>query len=327
MPVDHEHSRFGPKAGLGTAALWLCPACGAQNEGRAIEQGCGHCGSGDPSKGQAGSARVERSAAEEVPVQSKAPTALPLRRSTEPTPSKEAPLRILRLIEYLVHPGQDFDPVLRRSLVGKIDMQWGSLTATIVDSCDARQEDLLGLARKQPGVWLANPAAMETKAPGTWSGFPQPREFVAPTHATFDKVKRVMQDGMDEIQRRSQMEMPDTGPAFTTEQATLARNLSQFLGLRLINTLALALGSIAEELAGNAEPHKFLSREECLSFANALLHEIPDDWQGEGQEVEPPDPTPVQVSPAVEERLARIREGSLPTATPWVDPTTRPGVL
>lgn len=239
------------------------------------------------------------------------------------------PTRILRLIEYLVHPGQDFDPVLRRSLVGRIDMGWGSLTATIVDSCDDRQEDLLGLARKQPGVWLANPEAMEPKAPGTWSGFPQPREFVAPTQATFNKVKKVMQDGMDEIQRRSQMEMPDTGPAFTEGDQQTAHNIMRLWGLRLTNTLALALGSIAEELAGNSEPHKFLSSAECLSLANALLHEIPDDWQGEeGQEVEPPDPTPtVQVSPAVEERLARIREGSMPTASPWVDPTTRPGVL
>ena len=54
MPIDLEHGRHG-KGNHGTIAgedrilhPWNCPACGKKNEGRRPEQGCGHCGAGDP---------------------------------------------------------------------------------------------------------------------------------------------------------------------------------------------------------------------------------------------------------------------------------------
>lgn len=113
--------------------------------------------------------------------------------------------------------------------------------------------------------------------------------------------------------------MPDTGASYTHDDALTARRLFSVGGHRLCYTLALALGGIAEELAGNSEPEKFLSREECLRLASALLAIIPPEWQGD--QAEPPPPAPGDGVDAAT-RLAQVQQASKPTATPWVDPAT-----
>ena len=85
---------------------------------------------------------------------------------------------------------------------------------------------------------------------------------------------------------------PDTGPAFTKEQHHIAVALANRReGMKLCYTLALALQGIAEELAANMEPEKFLTRDEALQLANALMQEIPAEWQGDAAETEIPPQT------------------------------------
>lgn len=72
--------------------------------------------------------------------------------------------------------------------------------------------------------------------------------------------------------------MPSTGPSFGEEEAKFAAFIAETYSLRLAHTLALALSQIAPELAANMEPLKFLSDQECLALANALMQRIPDDW-------------------------------------------------
>lgn len=271
----------GRPAPLGVLSVWSCPACGKQNEGRKPEQGCAHCGAGDQSKGKAGgSTAVERVHAPMRPLPD-APSRLPEPRTGSAGNAEVRgpvePLRILRLIEYLIHPGQDADATLRRSLVGRMEMPWGTITATIVDSVDSRQEDLLRLAHRQPGVWMANPEAMHEKTP--------PRDRVRiQTAAQWAAESTFAAADLAEEEHRYAMENPtppDTGPSFTPDQAKIAQTIVLGYGYRIANTIALALSAIAEEVAGNMEPEKFLTREECLQLANALIQQLPDDWTGE----------------------------------------------
>lgn len=187
-----------------------------------------------------------------------------------PVPSVEPQtLRVLRLIEYLINPGEDADLTLRNSLVGRMDFAWGTLTGTIVDSCDARQEDLLGLARRQPGVWLGNQEAMTmVKQPS--KGRPGPAPAAVPRRPV-----------LPEAPKAPAMEMPPTGPPFGEEEAKFAAFIAETYDLRFAHTLALALSQIAPELAANMEPEKFLSDRDCLRFANALMQRIPEDWKGD----------------------------------------------
>jgi len=196
-------------------------------------------------------------------------------------------IRVLRLIEYLIKPGENADITLRRSLVGRMDMHWGTLTGTIVDSLDDRQEDLLSLARRQPGVWVSNSAAMEQadqqdkgrKPPPTLAG--RPLFVPAPPFNPFAEAARERES------RSDRMEMPQTGPAFTGEDAEMARGIARAYGLKFAHTLALALSQIAPELEANMEPEKFITSEECLRLANALMQLIPADWAGDAA-LEPP---------------------------------------
>ena len=83
------------------------------------------------------------------------------------------------------------------------------------------------------------------------------------------------------------MEMPQTGPAFTGEDAEMARGIARAYGLKFAHTLALALSQIAPELEANMEPEKFITSEECLRLASALMQLIPADWAGDAA-LEPP---------------------------------------
>lgn len=296
--VGGSPRHYGHGSGsLGEATLWDCPACGKKNEGRRPEQGCVHCGAGDPHASTAGVAAaapaVERDDWERTARRATAPpVGLPSARLDvgEPAPDRRAePQRVLRLIQYLIYPGQSGDETLRRSLVGRMELGWGSITATIVDSCDDRQEDLLRLAARQPGVWLGNAAVSDSvdhPYKTAWAGI-TPRPVASGPMVTLHKHPGTRMG--------THMNVPDTGPIYTIEEQDLAAAIANAVvrahaaPYALLYTLALALQTISEELKGNTEPEKFLSPEACLSLANALMNEIPVDWQN--AEGEAPAPT------------------------------------
>jgi len=108
---------------------------------------------------------------------------------------------------------------------------------------------------------------------------------------------------------------PDTGLEFTTHDKDLAWKLIELGGYTLAHTIALALGTIAEELESNADPERLLSREAALRLASAIMFLIPDEW------LTPTTPPPSPVDPAQQAAINRVRDGSKPVASPWVDPT------
>jgi len=194
-------------------------------------------------------------------------------------------LRILRLIEYLIKPGENADTTLRRSLVGRMDMSWGTLTGTIVDTLDDRQEDLLRLARRQPGVWVSNSAAMEqADQQDRHSHGPVyvPTQLPGPAVVKFNPFADAARE-----RERKPVNMPPTGPEYTQADAAFAEMIVREYGLKLTHTFALALSQIAPELEANMEPEKFITSEECLRLANALMQLIPADWAGDAA-LEPP---------------------------------------
>lgn len=285
LPSSRHSRQYA--GGLGTLTIWDCPACGRKNEGRPPEQGCQHCGSGDPLLGKAGGV-VQ---ADPAPVD--VSQAVPTRTSGVPRPVasqvrvEPQATRVLRLIEYLIAPGQNADEVLRKSLIGTLHFPWGQLTGTIVDSLDTNQADRLQLAKRQPGVWLGNSSielggfdsrraswALENPTGGLESG-------VAPRPGTFPLTPSE-QAAIQQHFERKPVETPETTePFFTGDQAMLAKALEEIGGLKLVYTLALALQGIADELDTNSEPGKFLTSKDALGLANALMHRIPDDWTGD----------------------------------------------
>lgn len=287
MPVDLEHPRFGRTrvhGSLGPVGEWDCPACGVKNSGRKPELGCAHCGSGDPTKGKAGQQKggKGREATEPNEV-NRAPADLRMRPALAAMGHRQVeqdrqtqPLRILRLIEYLITPGENVDLTLRRSLVGRMDFSWGTLTGTIVDSCDDRQEDLLQLARRQPGVWLANELMMREQDQGGRVRLPPGGR--APENPPGRGESGVAPRPGPLRQEREMPEPPDLGPRVPREDERLAAEITKLGGYVLAYTLALALQTISEELADNMEPLKFLTQSEALALANALMQQIPQDW-------------------------------------------------
>ena len=85
--------------------------------------------------------------------------------------------------------------------------------------------------------------------------------------------------------------VPNTGPRFSILQQQQAKALVQMCGFTIAYTLALALQNYSE-LAGEEamEPGKICTKEECLQLANALMQEIPEDWDPEIREPEQPTP-------------------------------------
>jgi hypothetical protein len=219
--------------------------------------------------------------------------AVPLDRAGAPLPSVVLPAaatKIYRLIEYVItDPGAGAE-VLRRSLIGRLTFPWGAITGAIVDTLDGTQEDRLRMARMQPGVWVGNTAASVTDRSGP------------PTPATIAQVKALMDNGLTHYEeaaiaehyrtKETPMELPDTGPAFTSEQARfahalydLAESITPGRGYAFVHTLALALSNVSVELDGNMEPEKFMPSAAALQLANALMQLIPEDWnpQPEGE--------------------------------------------
>lgn len=312
----------GKPAPLGLATIWDCPACGKKNEGRLPEVGCGHCGAGDPLKSRGGLPQVKGKAAATPPRRTRLPEPEPPSDVRPATPQELHQIkaamppttkRVLRLIEYLVKPGHNANDTLRRSLVGTMDLAWGSITATIVDSIDTNQEDRLRLAHQQPGVWISNPTVTEQQEAQARTADLQGIGTPTP-----DWVKR-------EVQRMTPPappDPPDTGPAFSHEQVMTAGILLARGGYRLCYTLALALQGISHEV--DMDPERFLSGEECLQLANALLAQIPPEWQAD----QAPAPTEVTAQDAAESQAAldRIRAGAVPKATFREPPPTPKGV-
>lgn len=299
MPVDRDHSRFGRRAvhgSLGDPSVWDCPACGAQNSGRRPEQGCEHCGAGDPLQSRAGS-----------PVTGSVRPGDDLPAGIQPRvsePARPAPVirpegqRLYRLIEYALHPGADISEVLRRSLVGSLPMQWGTLTGVIVDTLDPQQEDRLKMARLQPGVWLAHPEAIH-EAPRA------PQQIVV-----HPAVVGRMTFRESNLREAPQMITPDTGVPYPREIADGAASLLQWFGPRFCYTLSLALSNVAPELAAIDEPERFLPMAECQQWAQALLDVVPPEAAPPGPPEAPPS------SPEEAQRIAatqqRLREGAVP---------------
>lgn len=307
--IVHGSRHFsGKPSPLGEVRLWDCPACGKKNEGQRPEHGCVHCGAGDPRKAMAGSGESGPLPVA-APAPRRVPALLPASTSADPSPwapagprPAPAPVRILRLLEYLIAPGQTADETLRRSLVGTLEMGWGRLTATIVDSCDARQEDLLTLARKQPGVWMNKeplPPGVVTYEEGTQKVLAQfeedHRRRQDPPAVDWCVVPLDPQVPVLNIPQEARMNPPDTGPAYSVEEAALAADILACGhramadgGYKLCYTLALALQTIAEELAMTMEPERFLTREQALALANALMQQIPAEWVGEQPDAQAP---------------------------------------
>lgn len=207
--------------------------------------------------------------------------------------------RILRLLEYVIHPGEDATEVLRRSLVGQMRFPWGTITGTIVDSSDPRQEDLLRLARMQPGVWMGNPGVNEHPLLECLQATQRLPEIPFLTGLSRVGAAPAITDVA-----RTPMTTPDVGPPFTIEDANTAQLLLKLGGPRLCYTLALGLQAVLPELA--SEPERFLTEEEALRLASALMACLPKDWQGDAPE-DPglPDQPP---APGTDARLAEIQE-------------------
>lgn len=277
----------GGHGNVGVPMHWHCPACGQENLGRLLEAGCLHCGSGDPAKNRAGVPPV----APPPPAQH---TATEYDRRRDEANQREAQAqvqarsrhqveqatKIYRLLEYVVKPGKDLDAVLRNSLVGRIEFDWGSLTATIVDTLDPVQEDRLRMARMQPGVWLANRDAMQ----GTPRSVQErSREAGRPVIALSPAEQAAIHRHFEEKRMAPRIEVPDTGPTPTAEHIRWATGLLDLGGPALVYTLALGLQAIAEEVGASMEAEKFLSQADCLSLANALMGVLPTGWL-EGKE-------------------------------------------
>lgn len=298
---------------LGEVRVWNCPSCGKRNETQLPEHGCAHCGAGDQRLGKAGNPARTEAAGTGQPARgpllqvaastayADVPTDTRIARPLRDVPA--ASVRILRLIEYLVVPGKDVTWTLRNSLVGTLHFDWGQLTGTIVDSCDANQEDRLRLAKMQPGVWLGNEMTMRGReVKGIGSQPPLGANALDARVVAYNDQRSSLESEYHLIRERLKEPLmsptpPDTGPAFTRDQEVMAQQIRATgeyfgAGYKLCYTLALALQSIAEELAANIEPEKFLTREEALSLANALMAQIPAEWNPE-----PPDTDAEEIPP------------------------------
>ena len=163
MPLERG-SRFGRHGTLGQAAVWDCPNCGEKQIGRRPEDGCGSCGVGTP----AHTPPAPKLSASTPTASTEVPSATPLwtgdsARGFERVQPETH--RIYRLIEYTFQPGASVDAILRRSLIGRMDLGAVAITGCIVDDLTNLQQDRLKMARMQPGVWSGKQLADEGSRP------------------------------------------------------------------------------------------------------------------------------------------------------------------
>jgi hypothetical protein len=187
-----------------------------------------------------------------------------LRASVELSPTK-----IYRLLEYDIRSMPGAVETLQRSLVGSLDLGWGTLTATIVDSVDGRQTDLLSLAKRQPGVWLANKLAMGAGARS---------EITAERRDRPELRDRKPNPFVQAAQEREMAEQRGPVPP-SPHDRDVARVITTVSGYQGAYTIAQALSMYAEQVAqGSLEREKHWDEARCLGVAQALLDLIPADW-------------------------------------------------
>jgi hypothetical protein len=209
-----------------------------------------------------------------------------------------APLVVTRIIQYVAKAGHEtaLEETLKRSLVGKVDLGWGSITAAVVDDLSSRQEDILGILRRQPGVWLSGFRISDTEVRRGEQALREDRE----PGPTYEQVSaRVLQEFEQEHQRSMAeppktapptpplevpppapgMTVPDQGPAFDDTDAALATGLITMGGYEFAYTIAMSLQSFVSAIeAETMERPRYLAPDRCLRIASAILHYIPDDW-------------------------------------------------
>jgi hypothetical protein len=240
------------------------------------------------------------------------------RQPAEPAP---AALVVTRIVQYACLPGYEtqLEEILLKSLVGKVQLEWGTMTAAVVDDLSPRQQDILGLLGRQPGVWEARkirpldgnqpgPSPLQRAIDDAKAG--RPRVSVPPTPAREtpawfrEEVEAAMTDRI----------VPDTGPTFSVLDQQLAKALVSLCGLQVAYTIAVALQSM--EGVTDDDP-KLLKSQECYALANAIIQLIPDEYLQET-----PPPAPSTPNPAAEaerqvarDRVAAIQAGSIPVPT------------
>jgi len=290
-----RHYRGGTH--LGIALQWDCPACGTKHEtaNAPIEQGCPACGAGVP--GVAGKAAATssptapgvspvapQSALREAGASVRAPGQ---ERSAKLTlPEGQEVQTVYRLVRYTGSKAW-IEATLRRSLVGYMDLGEGLVTATIVDSVDRRQEDLLGMAGRQPGVWRAYEDGRPELA-----GFDSRRGLtgVPRTHRVGGREGSLPSP----VVRTSPVTpTKETAPVPTINPtAVMATELIDALGsFQGAYTVAMALNQFATVVEDESmERDKYWSPQQCLGVAQALLELIPKDWQPEPEPDESQNP-------------------------------------
>lgn len=300
MPVGGPRHFSGKPDALGVATEWSCPTCRNKVTGRRLEEGCPHCGMGTspldqlaeaaPEDGPADAKLLQRTRLQpqgrrdqpldepilkfgEQPGQEEPTRARPFVGRATP-PAAVDTTKVYRLIEYTSTPGQEqaLDDVLRRALVGTVGFAWGSIVAAIVDEVSTRQQDILNLAKRQPGVWLGGPPprAAEASLPEIWR-----QHMGSLEHSPFSGKAPMAGSTLPPDHPAP----PDQGPSFTNMQALLAKVLVQQAGLTVAYTVALALQNFAQLADQEAmEPEKILRGDQCLALANAIMQEIPDTW-------------------------------------------------
>jgi hypothetical protein len=204
-------------------------------------------------------------------------------------------LVVTRVIQYVAHPGQEpaLLDTLQRSLVGRVETDGMTITAAVVDDLSPRQQDILGLLGRQPGVWLAR--RMGGADRNALKAILVPHQYSSPPEAI---LRYGETPGREETHRgkpfigeqhlysqrpfkgeRMTDSPPNTGPAFSPAQGAMAQAITLTCGLQVAYTIALALQNYSELVKGESfEPHKQLTSEECLQMANAIMQLIPDDW-------------------------------------------------
>jgi len=296
-----RHYRGGTH--LGIALQWDCPSCGTKHEtaNAPLEQGCPTCGAGVP--GVAGTAAPSSSpiAPPDAPV-------VPSPARGEPGPVGGAPGQgrsampaaqqgqevqtVYRLVRYTGSQAW-IEATLRRSLVGYMHLGEGMVTATIVDSVDRRQEDLLGMAGRQPGVWRAyeeqeRPLILHQKA-----GSGRAPEIIHPrSPGLTGLIPNEWQQGAvvtsPVTPEKETPPMPDNPKVIASYLVDGLVANGQFQG---VYTLAMALNQFATVVEDESmERDKFWSPQQCLGVAQALLELIPKDWQPEPEADESQNP-------------------------------------
>lgn len=305
MPVGRHPDRVGIPMrqpggaigrGLGDPGPWTCVSCGEKDITTRIEDGCPACGAGKP---QPTPAKVEPTVPLVETPRRREPPVVP-HRSLQVPSAEPGIQKIYRLIEYSVRDLPEGMAVLQRSLVGTLEMSWGTMTAIIVDDVSVRQQDLLTVAKRQPGIWVGGSGRAIGLLPvGRELGGFESRRALADrprTPLVVGKVGSLPSSANPFAEAAKEREMAEqTGPVPpTTEDRNLATMLIPAVGYRGAYTIAQALSMYGEQVAtGSLEPEKHYTTEECYRLAQALLDLIPADWNPEPVEGEggPEQPT------------------------------------